>query len=56
MWYLILRDDVLNRPDPRLLEIGVYKGQVISLWALIASQSSVVTPKPAICGRVKTGH
>lgn len=38
MWYLILRDDVLNRPDPRLLEIGVYKGQVISLWALIASQ------------------
>lgn len=38
MWYLLLRDDVLNRPDPKLLEIGVYKGQVISLWALIASQ------------------
>ena len=38
MWYLILRDDVLNRPEPKLLEIGVYKGQVISLWALIASQ------------------
>ncbi len=38
MWYLILRDDVLRRPDPKVLEIGVYKGQVISLWALIASQ------------------
>jgi hypothetical protein len=38
MWYLILRDDVLKRPNPKLLEIGVYKGQVISLWALIASQ------------------
>ena len=43
MWYLLLRDDVLKRPDPKLLEIGVYKGQVISLWALIAKefQSSV---------------
>jgi hypothetical protein len=37
MWYLLLRDDVLNRPDPKLLEIGVYKGQVVSLWALISS-------------------
>jgi len=39
MWYLILRDDVLRRPEPKLLEIGVYKGQIISLWALIASQT-----------------
>lgn len=38
MWYLILRDDVLKRSAPKLLEIGVYKGQVISLWAFIASQ------------------
>lgn len=38
LWYLLLRDDVLNRPDPKLLEIGVYKGQVISLWALTASE------------------
>lgn len=38
MWYLILRDDVLKRSIPKLLEIGVYKGQVISLWALIANQ------------------
>lgn len=36
MWYLMLKDDVLTRRSPSLLEIGVYKGQVISLWALIA--------------------
>jgi|SRR5215469_9668416 len=36
MWYLLLRDDVLKRDTPRLLEIGVYKGQVISLWSLVA--------------------
>ena len=40
MWYLLLKDDVLTRHSPSLLEIGVYKGQVISLWALIASQLS----------------
>jgi hypothetical protein len=38
MWYLLLRDEILPREDPALLEIGVYKGQVISLWALIASE------------------
>jgi hypothetical protein len=38
MWYLLLKDDVLIRHSPSLLEIGVYKGQVISLWALIAEQ------------------
>lgn len=38
MWYLILRDVVWKTPVPKLLEIGVYKGQVISLWALIARQ------------------
>lgn len=38
MWYLILRDDVLKKSNPNLLEIGVYKGQVISLWALVAHQ------------------
>jgi hypothetical protein len=46
MWYLILRDDVLNRAAPELLEIGVYKGQVISLWSLIAAhlqRSAVIT-------------
>ncbi len=46
MWYLILRDDVLNRATPELLEIGVYKGQVISLWTLIAAhlqRSAMIT-------------
>ena len=38
MWYLLLKDDVLTRHSPSLLEIGVYKGQVISLWALVAQQ------------------
>ena len=38
MWYLLLKDDVLARQSPSVLEIGVYKGQVISLWALIAQQ------------------
>jgi len=40
MWYLLLKDDVLTRHSPSLLEIGVYKGQVISLWALVAQQLS----------------
>lgn len=40
MWYLLLKDDVLARHSPSMLEIGVYKGQVISLWALIAQQLS----------------
>ncbi len=38
MWYLILQD--LKGLDRKLdlLEIGVFKGQVISLWSLIARQ------------------
>lgn len=39
MWYLLMRDDILLRSDPRMLEIGVYKGQIISLWSLIAKQA-----------------
>jgi hypothetical protein len=38
MWYLLLRDDVLERSSPSLLEIGVFKGQVVSLWALTAKR------------------
>lgn len=38
MWYLILTQDVLNRKNPTLLEIGVYKGQIISLWTLISGK------------------
>ena len=36
MWYLILSDLFDSKSCPRLLEIGVFKGQVISLWSLIA--------------------
>jgi cephalosporin hydroxylase len=38
MWHLILTQDILKRSNPALLEIGVYKGQVISLWSLIAAK------------------
>lgn len=38
MWYLLLAQDILRRKNPVLLEIGVYKGQVISLWSLIAAE------------------
>jgi hypothetical protein len=38
LWWLILRDLLERVMSPRLLEIGVYKGQVVSLWSLIASQ------------------
>ena len=41
MWYLLLTQKVLRRDKPRLLEIGVYKGQVISLWCLIALRQGV---------------
>jgi hypothetical protein len=45
MWYLLLSQDVLKRTNPALLEIGVYKGQVISLWSLIAAKEKT---KPSI--------
>src|SRR4051812_21458364 len=38
LWFLLLRDEILTRPAPQVLEIGVYKGQVISLWAALATQ------------------
>src|SRR5881392_1837728 len=38
MWWLILREVLPTVASPRLLEIGVFKGQVISLWAVIAAQ------------------
>lgn len=36
MWYLVLTDLKSRGTKADLLEIGVYKGQVISLWALLA--------------------
>lgn len=38
MWYLILKDLLETQKKPKVLEIGVYKGQVISLWAYIANK------------------
>src|SRR5437868_2391149 len=36
MWRLILGEAAARFATARALEIGVYKGQVISLWALLA--------------------
>ncbi len=38
MWLLLLIDAAQHFKPVRLLEIGVYKGQVISLWSLIAKE------------------
>lgn len=38
MWYLLVQHIGESFSHPKVLEIGVFKGQVISLWALIASQ------------------
>lgn len=38
MWLLLLQQIVKNYSPARCLEIGVFKGQVISLWALLARQ------------------
>lgn len=38
MWYLIIADLIQKDIKLSFLEIGVFKGQVISLWALIAKQ------------------
>ena len=38
MWYLLLSKLFENKTSPNLLEIGVYKGQVISLWEIIAQK------------------
>lgn len=44
MWYLIFTE---IKPQ-KVLEIGVYMGQVISLWALICRQSGIKTSISAI--------
>lgn len=35
MWFLLLEYLLRKENFPKLLEIGVYKGQVVSLWSLI---------------------
>lgn len=59
MWYLLLSDLVEEGDKPSLLEIGVYKGQVISLWSLIARELganvaiSCITP---LDGNLSSNH
>ena len=43
MWFLLLDYVARNVPSPHLLEIGVYKGQVISLWSLISMHKNIPT-------------
>jgi hypothetical protein len=38
MWYLILQHMQTHTENARLLEIGVFKGQIISLWALLGRE------------------
>lgn len=38
MWYLLLEDLHKKLPIVRMLEIGVFKGQVISLWSLLTKE------------------
>jgi len=38
LWYLLIQHIAQAFPQPKVLEIGVYKGQVISLWKLLESQ------------------
>lgn len=38
MWYLLLQSVCLEFKNPHILEIGVYKGQILSAWALIAQK------------------
>lgn len=38
LWYLLIQHIAEQFSQPKLLEIGVYKGQVISLWKLLESQ------------------
>lgn len=41
LWRLLTVEAARRFPRPRCLEIGVFKGQVISLWALLAHELSL---------------
>lgn len=41
MWYLVTKHIYANNVTPLFLEIGVFKGQIISLWSLIAKELAV---------------
>ena len=41
MWMLLLKHVHASEMPPNLLEIGVYKGQIISLWALLCARENL---------------
>jgi hypothetical protein len=66
MWYLILDHIKKNGLDPLFLEIGVFKGQIISLWELISKELLIesitfgitplkgnLIPKPSLLNALK---
>jgi Methyltransferase domain len=48
MWYLLMTSLQQRGESIRALEIGVYKGQVISLWSLIAAKAGMPAAIAAI--------
>jgi len=48
MWYLLIQHVAKTFPCPKVLEIGVFKGQVISLWSLIAAQQQLEISRAGI--------
>ena len=48
MWKLLFEHVATTVARPRMLEIGVYKGQTISLWAMLASQRGTAVDLHAI--------
>lgn len=66
LWRLLLHEARARFDTPRALEIGIYKGQVISLWALLAARSGFAahisalgplagepTPRPSLMNRIR---
>ncbi|MCO5947681.1 CmcI family methyltransferase [Mucilaginibacter flavidus] len=41
MWYLMIKHIEISGMNPVFLEIGVFKGQIVSLWSLIAKQLNI---------------
>src|SRR5262245_57495914 len=55
MWYLLTTQEIFSKANPTMLEIGVYKGQIISLWALIAANQGA-TPHIYAISPLTAGH
>jgi hypothetical protein len=59
MWYLLMTDLKQKRNAFKMIEIGVYKGQVISLWSLLAREMEIHPEIYAISplkGNIATGR